>query len=93
MMDKNIDIQIKEALKAYQASGVEDLVDYQKFNRYSIVTHSTDIEDPTVTEILLFDDEIAAKRRPLTEQMINADLKDTSLYAFTADVALELVNS
>ncbi|MDE7421311.1 MAG: hypothetical protein K2N35_14015 [Muribaculaceae bacterium] len=40
-MDKNLDIQIVEALKAYLASGVEDQVDYQKFYLYSIVTHST----------------------------------------------------
>ena len=28
-MDKDLDIQIVEALKAYLASGVEDQVDYQ----------------------------------------------------------------
>lgn len=84
-MDKNLDIQIKEALKAYRASGVEDQVDYQKFYLYSIVTHSTAIEDSTVTEIenqLLFDEGIAAKGRSLTEQMMNVDLKDAYLYAF-----------
>ena len=37
-MDKDLDIQIVEALKAYLASGVEDQVDYQKFYLYSIVT-------------------------------------------------------
>ena len=37
-MDKNLDIQIVKALKAYLASGVEDQVDYQKFYIYSIVT-------------------------------------------------------
>ena len=40
-MNKDLDIQIKEALKAYLASGVEDQVDYHKFYLYSIVTHST----------------------------------------------------
>ena len=84
-MDNNLDIQIKEALKAYLASGVEDQVDYQKFYLYSIVTHSTAIEGSTVTEIenqLLFDEGIAAKGRSLTEQMMNVDLKDAYLYAF-----------
>ncbi len=47
-MDKKLDIQIEEALKAYLASGVEDQVDYQKFYLYSIVTHSTAIEGSTV---------------------------------------------
>lgn len=84
-MNKDLDTQIKEALKAYLASGVEEQVDYQKFYLYSIVTHSTAIEGSTVTEIenqLLFDEGIAAKGRSLTEQMMNVDLKDAYLYAF-----------
>ena len=40
-MNKDLDIQVVEALKAYLASGVEDQVDYQKFYLYSIVTRST----------------------------------------------------
>lgn len=84
-MDKNLDIRIVEALKAYLASGVEEQVDYQKFYLYSIVTHSTAIEGSTVTEIenqLLFDEGISAKGRSLTEQMMNVDLKDAYLHAF-----------
>ena len=84
-MDKDLDIQIVETLKAYLASGVEDQVDYQRFYLYSIVTHSTAIEGSTVTEIenqLLFDEGIAAKDRSLTEQMMNVDLKDAYLHAF-----------
>ena len=84
-MDKDLDIQIAEALNAYMASGVENQVDYQKFYLYSIVTHSTAIEGSTVTEIenqLLFDEGIAAKGRSLTEQMMNVDLKDAYLHAF-----------
>lgn len=84
-MDKNLDIQIADALKAYLASGVEDQVDYQKLYLYSIVTHSTAIEGSTVTEIenqLLFDEGIAARGRSLTEQMMNVDLKDAYLHAF-----------
>ena len=68
------------------ASGVEEQVDYQKFYLYSIVTHSTAIEGSTVTEIenqLLFDEGIAAKGRSLTEQMMNIDLKDAYLHAFS----------
>lgn len=84
-MNKDLDTQIKEALKAYLASGVEEQVDYQKFYLYSTVTNSTAIEGSTVTEIenqLLFDEGIAAKGRSLTEQMMNVDLKDAYLYAF-----------
>ena len=84
-MDKDLDRQIEEALKAYLASGVEEQVNYQKFYLYSIVTHSTAIEGSTVTEIenqLLFDEGIAAKGRSLSEQMMNVDLKDAYLQAF-----------
>ena len=84
-MNKDLDTQIKEALKAYLASGVEDQVDYQKFYLYSIVTNSTSIEGSAVTEVenqLLFDEGITAKGRSLTEQMMNVDLKDAYLYAF-----------
>ena len=85
MIDNNLDKQIVEVLKAYLTSGIENLVDYQKFYLYSIVTHSTAIEGSTVTEIenqLLFDEDIAAKGRSLTELMMNVDLKDAYLYAF-----------
>lgn len=84
-MDTNLDIQIEESLKAYLASGVENQVNYQKFYIYSIVTNSTAIEGSAVTEIenqLLFDEDIAAKGRSLTEQMMNVDLKDAYLHAF-----------
>ena len=84
-MDKGLDIQIEEALKAYLVSGVEEQVNYQRFYLYSIVTHSTAIEGSTITEIenqLLFDEGIAAKGRSLSEQIMNVDLKDAYLHAF-----------
>ena len=84
-MNKDLDTQIKEALKVYLASGVEEQVDYHKFYLYSIVTNSTAIEGSAVTEVenqLLFDEGITAKGRSLTEQMMNVDLKDAYLYAF-----------
>ncbi len=58
-MDTNLDILLRECLKAYFDSGIDKQVDYQKFYLYSLVTHSTAIEGSTVTEIenqLLFDD-------------------------------------
>ena len=84
-MNKDLDTQIKKALKVYLASGVEEQVDYHKFYLYSIVTNSTAIEGSAVTEVenqLLFDEGITAKGRSLTEQMMNVDLKDAYLYAF-----------
>lgn len=73
-MDKNLDIQVEEALKAYLASGVENQVDYQKFYLYSIVTHSTAIESSTVTEIenqLLLDEGIAKATKKQREQSLH----------------------
>ncbi len=87
-MDKDLDKQAEEALKAYRASGVEDQVDYQKFYFFSIVTHSTAIEGSTDTEAenqLLIDEGITTEKSSLTEQKMNVDLKDTSLHAFTMD--------
>lgn len=87
-MDKDLDKQAEEALKAYLASGVEDQVDYQKFYFFSIVTHSTAIEGSTDTEAenqLLIDEGITTEKSSLTEQKMNVDLKDTSLHAFTMD--------
>ena len=78
-MAQNLDIQAAKVLMAYLASGIEDQVDYQKFYLYSMVTHSTAIVGSSVTEIenrFLFDENIAAKGRSLTELMINVDLKD-----------------
>lgn len=82
-MDNDLDIHFK----AYQASGVKEQVDYQKFYLYSIVTYSAAIEGSTVTEIenrLLFDEGIATKSRSMTKQMMNVDLKDAYLHAFSS---------
>lgn len=94
-MNYSLDIQIEEALKSYWASEVENQVDYQKFYLYSIVTNSTAIEGSAVTEIenqLLFDDDIVAKGRSLTEQMMNVDLKDAYLYAFKMAIENRVFN-
>lgn len=62
----------------YNSLKLFDLIDYEKFYLYSLITHSTAIEGSTVTEIenqLLFDEGISAKGRSITEQMMNIDLK------------------
>lgn len=75
-MDRELDIKMKEVLKVYFASEVEDQVDYKKFHLYSI-PNSTAIESSTVTEIeyhFLFIKCIAVKGRSLTEQIMNVNL-------------------
>ena len=53
-------------LKRHKELGISDQIDYEKSYLYSIITHSTAIEDSTVTEVeaqLLFDEGITAKRK------------------------------
>lgn len=47
-MDKNMFFNI---IQEYKKLGMSNLIDYDKFNLYSIVTHSTAIEGSTMTEV------------------------------------------
>ena len=72
-MDKKLNNIINE----YISLGINQQLDYEKFYLYSIITHSTAIEGSTVTEIenqLLFDEGISSNK-PITEQLMNLDLK------------------
>ena len=72
-MDKKLNNIINE----YLSLGINQQLDYEKFYLYSIITHSTAIEGSTVTEIenqLLFDEGISSNK-PITEQLMNLDLK------------------
>ena len=72
-MSKNLIKVVDE----YLSLGINQQLDYDKFYLYSIITHSTAIEGSTVTEIenqLLFDEGISPNK-PLTEQLMNFDLK------------------
>lgn len=66
-----------ELLQEHSSLGISRQLDYNKFHLYSIITHSTAIEGSTITEIenqLLFDEGISAKK-PMTEQLMNLDLR------------------
>ncbi|MBR1838374.1 MAG: Fic family protein [Bacteroidaceae bacterium] len=70
--------RLLEVLAEYKRLRIAEQIDYDKFNLYSLITHSTAIEGSTVTEIenqLLFDEGITAKGRSLQEQLMNLDLK------------------
>lgn len=82
---KDIDTKLKDTVKRYIASGIEQQIDYEKFYLYSLITHSTAIEGSTMTEVenqLLFDEGIAAKGHTLNEQMMNVDLKKAYVFGF-----------
>lgn len=47
-MDKNM---FFNTIQEYKELGMSNLIDYDKFYLYSIVTHSTTIEGSTMTEV------------------------------------------
>ena len=47
-MDKNMFLN---TIQKYKELGMSNLIDYDKFYLYSIVTHSTAIEGSTMTEV------------------------------------------
>jgi Fic family protein len=68
---------LEQIIDEYNSLGINQQIDYEKYYLYSIITHSTAIEGSTVTEIenqLLFDEGISANK-PMTEQLMNLDLK------------------
>lgn len=89
-----------ETVNEYLSLGINQQLDYEKFYLYSIITHSTAIEGSTVTEIenqLLFDEGISSNK-PMTEQLMNLDLKKAYEQSFVyakshADISIELLCS
>lgn len=89
-----------ETVNEYLSLGINQQLDYDKFYLYSIITHSTAIEGSTVTEIenqLLFDEGISANK-PMTEQLMNLDLKAAYEQSFVyakahKDFSIELLCS
>lgn len=76
--NNQIERLLMELTEEYFSLGIDQQIDHTKFYLYSLITHSTAIEGSTVTELenqLLFDEGITAKGKPLTEQMMNLDLK------------------
>ena len=72
-----MDNKLNNIINEYISLGINQQLDYEKFYLYSIITHSTAIEGSTVTEIenqLLFDEGISSNK-PITEQLMNLDLK------------------
>ena len=68
--------KIENLNKEYNSLNLGEIVDYNKFYLYSIITHSTAIEGSTLTEKdtqLLFDDGITAKGKPLVHHLMNED--------------------
>ena len=90
--------ELTSVLEEYNRLGIQQQLDYDKFYLYSIITHSTAIEGSTVTEVenqLLFDEGISANK-PMSEQLMNLDLKAAYEQSFVyakrnADFSIEML--
>jgi Fic family protein len=86
--DDSIWQSIEIALAQYKSLRLSELLDYDKYYLYSIITHSTIIEGSSLSELdtqLLFDDGITAKGKPLIHHLMNVDLKNA--YGFAVSEA------
>ncbi|MDR3350127.1 MAG: Fic family protein [Prevotellaceae bacterium] len=71
-----INQRIEESIKEYKALNLVDVVDYDKYKLYSIVTSSTALEGSTLTEVdtqLLLDEGITATGKPLEHHLMVKD--------------------
>ena len=68
--------KISSLLSSYQSLGLSDVIDYTKFNLYSITHHSTNIEGSTLSEIetqLLLDEDLTPQGKPLSHSLMTKD--------------------
>jgi Fic family protein len=63
-------------LTRYKELNLQDVLDHEKFNEYSIVHHSSSIEGSTLTEVetrLLLEEDITPKGKPLMHSLMVKD--------------------
>lgn len=69
-------VKIDSLSKEYSALRLDQIIDYERFNLYSIVHHSTSIEGSTLTQLdteLLLSEGITAKGKPLEHHLMVQD--------------------
>lgn len=67
---------IEKLLDQYESYNLSQVIDYDKFNKYAIVHHSTTIEGSTLSEIetrLLLDEGVTPKGKPLEHSLMTKD--------------------
>lgn len=75
-------------LKEFNELRLTQVVNYEKFNHYAIVHHSSSIEGSTLTRVetdLLLDEHITPKGKPIDHSMMVLDHYDALLYAVNPD--------
>ena len=79
-----MDQQFQQLYQEYAQLDIESAIDFQKFNLYSLVHHSTTIEGNTLTEgetQLLLDKGLTAHGKPLEHSLMVKDAYQAMLYA------------
>lgn len=79
--------EIAQLLNIYKSLNIEQSINWEKYNLYSIVHHSTSIEGSLLTEEetqLLLDDNITAKGKPLEHHNMQKDHYSAMLFVLDA---------
>ena len=82
-------------LKRYKDLNLQDVLDHEKFNEYSIVHHSTSIEGSTLTEVetrLLLEEDITPKGKPLMHSLMVKDHYAALRYVLESASAKKIIN-
>lgn len=67
---------VEKLLDQYEEYKLSEVIDYDKFNNYAIVHHSSAIEGSTLTEVetrLLLDEDLTPKGKPLEHTLMTKD--------------------
>ena len=81
--------ELEDLVLEFKRLEIDKEIDYGKFYLYSIISHSTQIEGSTLSELdtqLLFDDGITSSGQPIIFHLMNLDLKKAYDYAITLSV-------
>lgn len=95
---------IESLILEYNALNLSKIIDYDKFNQYAIVHHSTTIEGSTLTEVetrLLLDEGLTPKGKPLIHSLMVQDhfqaltfvLSSTSKKEFVTPEFIQQINA
>jgi Fic family protein len=81
-------------LSRYKELNLQDVLDHEKFNEYSIVHHSSSIKGSTLTEVetrLLLEEDITPKGKPLMHSLMVKDHYSALRYVLDAASAKKAV--